>query len=505
MLAVLCIWSRRCSGKRSSGKRSYLPWHGGRRGYPGERLWHGCSRGRQRLLALLSLLALSAIVPLMASCALHPAAGELAILRDGHLWTIQSDGSSPIMIAGPRIMGFAWSPDHHQLVFRIGSGGPGATPSAHPAPSTLGATRGAPDAPGDLAISSVNGGYALQITPSAPGWMRSDAWWNPGGNRLIYREQPTGSHQSPVYYVSQADQPVGIARKPLLDDASMPALSADGARVAVVDPAGNVRVGAPGTIGTIVATGALLVLPGTNRPARVLWQPHHDALLYATGGTARTAGTTPGTIPGTTLGTILVLRNIAGGSRVLGATAALLDVAFSPDGSLLLVRTPEAFELWSVRAPNGSLFTWPEADPRAVPWWSPDGHDLLVQDTRGLTLVDLVHRTVRSVLRYHTSASPEGQMTAARQATSQAPWQATWHPATDNPWSPDGRQLVFAAPGGSSWLGAPLPRPEEGTQGLYVAAIHGDTIGAASLIASGAHLVPAWSYLDPSTAFLVAT
>ena len=74
---------------------------------------------------------------------------------------------------------------------------------------------GAPDAPGDLSVGSVSGGSVVQITPNLAGLARSDAWWNTDGNRLLYRESLAGvGLVGATYVVSQADQPVGIARTP---------------------------------------------------------------------------------------------------------------------------------------------------------------------------------------------------------------------------------------------------------------------------------------------------
>lgn len=420
------------------------------------------------------LLLLGCIIPLLASCGLHSGAGVLAFLRNGALWTIQSDGSSPILIASAGVEGFAWSPDHHQFLVRYGT-----TPvQPQPPQSTL----SAPDSPSDLGIVSVNGGGALQITPQDNGVLRSDAWWDPNGNRLMYRERLNASGQLPTYFLSQADQPAGIARKPVFAAATNPALAPDGQQVAVVDSSGNLRLGAPNTLGAVLATGALTELPTANRPARVLWQPHANALLYDTAAPS---------------GVSLILRDLTdptGNSHALVTLPSLLDAAFSPDGSLLLVRTPAAFQVFRVTAPDAPLFSWPETDPLALPWWSPDSHTILVQDVTGWQQVNVAHQTVRPLLVY----SQPGATTTLSATTD-------WHPAATSPYSPDGSQVVFAAPAGSTWLGGPLPRPQTGTTGLYVASLQGSNPGQPSLIDSGADYAPGWSYLDPSTAFLLAS
>lgn len=418
----------------------------------------------------LVLLLLGCILPLLASCGLHSGASVLAFLRGGALWTIQSDGSNPMMIASTGVTGFAWSPDHHQLVVRFG-----ANYFPQPAQSTL----GAPDSPSDLGIVSVNGGAALQITPQDSGVLRSDAWWDPNGNRLVYREQLSGSGQLPTYFVSQADQPAGIARKAVFAAVTIPAIAPDGQQVAVVDSSGNLRLGPLNTLGQTIAGGALSVLPNSNRPARVLWQPHASALLYDTA--------SPN-------GVALVLRSLTGGSRALATVPELLDTAFSPDGSLLLVRTPTDFQLYSAATPGAPLYTWPENDPLALPWWSPDSRAILVQNATGWRQVDVIHHTIRTLLTYGQSAAPVTLDT-----------NTSWHPAAASPYSSDGTPIVFAAPAGSAWLGSQLPAPHKSDTGLYVASFQNDHPGQPTLIDSGADYAPGWSYLDPSTAFLVAS
>lgn len=418
----------------------------------------------------LPLLLLGCIVPLLSSCGLHSGAGVLAFLRNGALWTIQSDGTSPMMIASNGIAGFAWSPDHHEFVVRFGATAFSGLPQS---------TLGAPDSPSDLGIVSVNGGAALQITPQASGVLRSDAWWNVNGNRLLYREQLNGSGQPPTYYVSQADQPAGIARKPVFAAATIPAISADGQQVAVVDGSGNLRLGAPNALGAVIASDVLSILPTTNRPARIIWQPHASALLYEIAAPS---------------GVSLMLRSAHANPRTLVTVPALLDAAFSPDGTLLLVRTPSDFQLYNVADTAAPVYSWPEVDPTALPWWSPDSRSILVQSASGWRQVDVIHHTVRQLLVYSSPAS-----TATLSASTD------WHPAATSPFSPDGSQIVFAAPAASTWLGGALPAPRNNATGLYVASFQSDSPGQVSLIDSGADYAPGWSYLDPSTAFLIAS
>jgi len=454
------------------------------------RRWRAVSRSHGRAtpgtiftpLPQVSFVATVALVALalmtLAGCGLtlHPGGDQIAFLRGGQLWLINPDGSLARQLDGKDIVGFAWSPTHHQIVYRYGAGAY-ALASAMPP----GATTAAPDAAADLGISSINGGAPIQITPVTAPMERSDGWWDANGNRLLYRESPLalGAPSAPVYIDSQSDQPVGIARKPLLDAAGIPTLSPDGLRAAVVDPAGDVRVGAPGQTGAVVARGALLNLPaigGVSRPARLLWQPGGNALLYATA--SASAG-------GVVTLRLLDLGN--GLSRAVLTTTNLLDVAFSPDGSLLLTHTPGALSLWRL-AGGAPVYTIPEADPTALVWWSPDGHALLIQDVAGLTLVDARTGVIRARLRY---AAPLAEPTPT----------PFWTPGASSPWSGDSQQIAFVAPRGANWQGRALPTPTHSPTGLYVVMASG---GAPTLIDSHADTQPGWSYPNPATTFLMA-
>lgn len=423
---------------------------------------------RRRVAVSAVILVVCLVVTLLAGCGLENGSNTIGFLRNKTLWVINPDGSNLRALARGNIVSVAWSPDHHQYVIRY------AQPYKQPAPLSL---LGAPDAPGDLGVGSVNGGTVVQITPGMAGLSRSDAWWNANGNRLIYRESIIGAGVGGATYVaSQADQPVGIARKPLMQNAGLPVLSPDGSRVATVDAQGNIYLGPPGaSAGSVVATGALLTMPGSNRPARLLWQPQHNALLFLASGAQSTAA--------------LELLTIGGKKRALGEVPGLLDLAFSPDGSRLLLRTTQGFSVWSVAHPEQALFSWTEDDLAALPWWSPAGGRILVQDSSGWKLVDIATRSIRTL-----ATIPGVTPTDIAGVTS-------WHPAAGSPWEATGNRFVFVGGAQMLWQGQPLPAPHGSATGLYIADLTSSHMPA--LIASGADRAPQWSYLDPSTTFLV--
>lgn len=406
------------------------------------------------------------LLALLAGCAYHPGGDALAFLRDGKLYTVQADGANLHQIAGDGIVSYGWSPTHQQLTYR----------TASPFSAGLGHSpvENAPDLSGNLAVVSVNGGSTIPITPDASALVRSDAWWNANGNRLLYAERfPTtgGLDDATEFIVSQADQPIGIASKSISDAATLPAVSADGAQVARISAQGDVLLGAAGASGKKVASGALRQLPDTSRVGRVLWRPHTDDLLYAMAAENNAVQ--------------LTLRTADGATRVLGTVTGMLDTCFSPDGARLLVRTPERFLVWDVATPGSAGYEWTNADQTAIPYWSPDSRRLLVFDATGATLVDLERKTTASALTY-------AQPYHARQGSPH------WRPAPGSPWSPDGGNVAFVGAAGASWNGTRLA-----TAGLYVATVGAAAVGNARLIDSGADVAPLWSYLDPSVSFLL--
>ncbi len=424
------------------------------------------------LRAFASLLALAVLSALLAGCAFHPGGQQIAWQAGDQLWVANPDGSNPRQIAPREVAGYAWSPDHHELSFRYGAA---ANPPA------AGATWAAQETPSEIAIVSISGGQPTQITPDGGGLVRSDAWWDPSGNRLLYREYGAGAALGAVYFDSQNDQPVGIARKVVLNAASLPTLSPDGMRVAVIDPSGAVRVGPPAQTGTIVARGAALTLPGTGRPARLLWRPGHDQLVYPTAGDGADA-------------TTLRLLDLASKKDIaITSLTGLRDAAFSPDGSLLLLDTTSSMLLWPVsgQAPRGVI---QESDPLAQAWWSPNGSWLLVADSAGLRLYSAASGwRLQATLTYTTPLT-------APTISATTPWR----PATANPWNPDGSAFVFAS-GPAQWQGVSLATPRAGPAGIYVERMGANgPSGAPALIASGDVTAPSWGYSDPSTVLLVA-
>lgn len=426
------------------------------------------ARRLPRAPLLLALL----VAALLAGCSFHPGGAQIAYLNGDQLWAVNPDGSQPRELAPQGVRGFAWSPDHHELVFRYGASTAESLPGATWAPS---------EGVSELATTSISGGQPLQITPTAPHLARSDAWWDPKGNRLLYREYVPGTALiSAIYIESQNDQPVGIARKVVVDAAALPTLSPDGSRVAVIDPQGAVRVGAASQAGAALAQNVLIRMSSDGRPARVLWRPGHDAVVYFTAGDN-----------GATTLNLLDLGTRR--SQPITSMSGLRDAAFSPDGSLLLLANPTGYLIWSMGGPAPRAVI-PEADPLAQVYWSPDGRWLLVEDHSGARLIRASDWSVQGTLTY-AAPLPEPQINDT----------TLWRPATSSPWSGDSSAFTLAS-GAATWQGKPLATPANGAiAGLYVEQVSQNAAPSApTLIASGNISAPGWSAPDPSTTVLMA-
>jgi hypothetical protein len=409
----------------------------------------------------------------------HTGGSEIAFLRGGALWEVDQDGSNLHQIASDKILGFSWSPDHHQIVVRMSSGTP-------PAGSSL---YGYPDLASELGVTSVDGGNILQITPPGTGLRRSDAWWDANGSRLLYREEKTasgGQLETPLWKLSQADQPAGIARKDLPASSVLPAVNSDGSLVASIDANGRVLVGAPGSAASAVATGALTALPvSPGYPARPLWQPGTGALLYA----VASAGPTPDV-------TTLVLRSSSGTVRPLLAVANLRQYAWSPDGRQLLVRTASEYRLYS--ASGAERFAWSDTSATSLPFWSPDSHWLLVLEPDHATLINAVTRQRQGLLTGAFTLPP------APAGDARAPF---LRPATSSPWNSASSAFLLTNNGQGTWDAqpkTPLPTASGSGEGLYLVALGQHNSPAfPTLVDWGQHQSLAWTTLDPNCAFLI--
>jgi hypothetical protein len=392
---------------------------------------------------------------------------SLAFIRNFGLWRIQSDGSVLFQIAGKYVTGFAWSPDHHQLVARFAAN-TSIPVSADPLVGDI------PDTQSVLGIVSIDSGNILSITPASNGYTsHSDAWWDANGNRLIYRE---GSLTQPTWYLSQADQPSGIARKAISTTIAIPTASADGSQIAAIDDIGNLVVGSPSGGRRSLLANLPATLP-SGWPMRLLWQPHHQAILFA-------ASPDPDT-------TMLKLVHLDGTMQNIGTYPAMRQYIWSPDGERVLIQNSSGFVVHTLS--GGEDLTW-AADADALPWWSPDGKWLMVRSARNLVLVNVIKRTVQPLATFD-GESPE-ILSPDRLS----------HPVTGNPWSGDSRRFALIASGGM-WINNAQLKTHADTHsqatGLYIIDTH-NLQRPPQLIDWGEHTSISWSTPDASSQFLIA-
>jgi len=161
----------------------------------------------------------------------HVGGNEIAFLRNGHLWTIDPDGANAFEVVANDVpvVGYGWSPTHQIIMFRsLDPDFAKTTAAKHIFSNPLTQLPG--DLPGTLNTIGIDGGVPIPIIFSNSSAQYSNAWWNSTGNRLIYREETRSTSHPPgtvLWWVSQNDQPGGIARKLLPASFSIPSVTSD--------------------------------------------------------------------------------------------------------------------------------------------------------------------------------------------------------------------------------------------------------------------------------------
>lgn len=425
------------------------------------------------MLALLCMVALAACTPG------NLGSEEIAFVRDGHLWTIDPRGMNAFTVVARStpVLGYGFSPDHQIFVFRTLDSTFAQTTAArqltgNPVTGLTG------DAPGTLSTVGIDGGTPIDIIASGSHLTESNAWWSPNGNRLLYRE----GNNPAAWWVSQNDQPLGIARKSLPDSYSIPSIDTDNSLAAGNSEVGIFTTTLAGTNLTLVQRGNLAGHPLPATLERVLWQPDHThpALLYAL---------MPPTQTSEQGQFALVLRAATGETRLL-AHCDCRQFAWSPDGDAILYTTPQGYTVLHLQ--DGTSFHF-NTEHNAVPYWSPDSQFLLLDGPHTLTLVDVATQHIQVLL----SDGHAPTMTDDPLAGSLAPVQ----PMGNSLWNSDARRFVLVTRGRTLWQGQTLTSGA----GLYLVTLNGqaEPQGKPSLLDNNAHdTQPGWSYIDPNTSFL---
>ncbi len=446
---------------------------------------------KQRRVAFLILLVLS----LLSACTPgHLGTNIIAFLRDGRLWTIDPNGANAFAIVsqGAPVVSYAWSPDHHLLSFRaLDSDFARSAAARHLSPQPLTGQIG--DVPSTENTIGVDGGTPITTAFSNPDISYSGAMWNINGTRLLFRQTSPLAHTPPQtaqWWVSQNDQPGGIAIKTLPGSYSIPSLSYNDqtqSQMAI----GNSAQGLFTTTiaGTNLRTLQTTPLPGHPLPAsleRVLWRPGHQAtqVLYAI-----IPPQQKGQSAAHSLTVQLVLRTLQGRSQVL-ASCQCQQFAWSPDGNAVLYSTATQYTITDLRRHETFTIT---GNAGSIPYWSPDGQFLLLDGTKNLTLFNVATHQQKILLS--NSATPQPETAPQPLASTQALLQ----PVENNVWAADSRHLLFMTQGRQFWIGHAL------SPGLYTLSINsaGQPQGEPVLVDSNSHDTQAgWTYQDPNTSFL---
>ncbi len=387
---------------------------------------------------------------------------EIAFLRNGEVYTIQPNGRSLFQVTGKIALGFSWSPDHHEILVRFAGAALPVT-TVDPIAQTLA------DTYATLGIVSIDGGALLGITPYGAIPYRSDGWWDASGNRLLYREGAS------ALILSQPDQPGGIARKIITNAGGIPAAAPNAQAIAFVTPSGALVAGpAQATLQT-VQTNAAITLPG-GLPARVLWRPGQQELLYV----AKTTQTNQYTF---------MLTRLTGPAIPLASVTQPLRYAFAPNGSQLLIQTAAGYEILPLNKDSAGkpiAISLPNVQ-FSDPWWSPNSAAILIRTANALYYINSLTGAARLL-----AALPQIPMQSAAAAPI---------PIPDDPWSADGSAFVFASAGGIWANGQALPtKPQAAGTGLYVVSVAALN-KAPAFIDWGEHGAISWSTPDPNTQF----
>ena len=390
--------------------------------------------------ALLLLLVLLSM--LLAACTPGSLGNEgIAFVRDGKLWTIDPDGANAFAAVAQStpVLGYGLSPDHQIFVFRLLDGDFAKTSAGQhlvvdPITGLVG------DVPGSLNTIGIDGGSPIPITLSDPRLARSNAWWTPDGTHLLYREGADPTLASPdlvTWWVSQNDQPVGIARKFLPHSYSIPSINSASSMSIGNSEQGIFTTRLDGTSFTFTQRAAL---PGHPLPAsleRLLWQPAHQqpALLFALAPAGQSVG--PARF-------LLVLRTANGQTRTL-TDCTCRQFAWSPDGNRILYSTDQGYTVLNIAENTSFSFS---AEHNAAPYWSPNSRVVLLDGLHTLTLVNIASQQAQVLL----SDGQPPLMTDSPLPGSTAFLQ----PIANSLWNADGRRFVLVTRGRTQWQGQQL-------------------------------------------------
>ena len=442
-------------------------------------------RMRQRRVILLLLFVLTGL----ASCSAgHLGSNELAFIRNGHLWTIDPNGANAFEIVAQDtpVVGYSWSPTHQVLVFRALDPTYAKT-SAFKQLVTNSVTGQVGDSPSTVNTIGIDGGSPIPIMLSSSDVQYSNPIWNTTGTRLLYRQAPTATHSpsKAFWWVSQNDQPEGIAAKLLpTSDARLTPSYIDFSAIGTTKK-GIFTISLAGTNIRYLVPGPIEGHPLPAALERVLWQPQHaqPSLLYARLAPSKTAQSIMSNTP-----EIQLMLHTNDGQEKTLTTCTCVQFAWSPDGNSVLYSTGTNFTVLQVT--THTSFDIP-VEGNSVPYWSPDSKFLLLDGSHTLRLVRVADQQQQMLLS--DGATTDESMTIAGV-------NALLQPVPNNLWASDSRHFLFLTHNRLLWQGHTLASGK----GLYTVTIdaHGQTQGTPVVVDTGNDTQAGWTNQDENTSFL---
>jgi Tol biopolymer transport system component len=421
----------------------------------------------------------------------HLGGNEIAFVRDGHLWTVDPNGANAFEVVSDNasVIGYAWSPDHQIFAYRELDSHFASTPAGKNLQSNP--ITGLPgDLPTSLNTVSIDGGMSIPIINSGPGMQYSNSWWNASGNRLLYREE--SSHLKSVlplavsWYISQDDQPNGIARKSLPFTYSIPSFNPDSSSAIGNSQQGIFSITLSGTNAHQLTRGVLPGHPLLASLERVLWQPAHShpLLLYAVIATPVPQLATDNA--GMSTVQLMFNNGSSGTSRI--ATCYCTQFAWSPDGNSILYSVGATYNVYNIN--THSLFSF-NGEDSSVPYWSPNSRLIVLDGLHTLTLVNIASQMQQSLLGDNITDATRAAIPGSS---------ALVQPLSNSLWAADSQHFLILTRGRFFWQGKKLTSGD----GIYTVTVnnHGQAHGTPSVVDIGHDSQPGWSYEDPNTSFL---
>src|SRR5579875_1806507 len=147
-------------------------------------------RWRTLPLLCLSLLLLLALPTLAACTPGHSGSNEIAFIRNGHLWTINPDGSDAFAIVNDPlpVLSYSWSPSHQYLVYRqLDPTFASTTAGKHISNNPLTMEPG--DLPSTINTISINGGTPMPKKKTIADIIQNSVAIADVGDHFIYRQE----------------------------------------------------------------------------------------------------------------------------------------------------------------------------------------------------------------------------------------------------------------------------------------------------------------------------